>query len=277
MNQPLVSILLPTYKDARHLRRAIESVLMQTHKNWELIIIDDGLSREPLEIVREYKEKDQRIFHLKNENNLGIQKSLNVGLASAKGKYIARIDDDDEWIDAEKLEKQARFLEENQEYVLVGTNAQIVDEEGKVLATYAMPSDDASLRNRMLSKNCFIHSSIVALKSATEKVGKYDETENSRHIEDYDLWLRLGKIGKLQNLRFVGVRIMIHENSLTSKNRVLQARRMFSLIGKYKNSYPRFLLSKKILLLRIISFTLLKFLPIPDKILYKIQKIYKGI
>lgn len=277
MENPRISILLPTYKDANYIKRAIESVRAQSFSDWELIIVDDGLEEQPLRVIEEWKTKDQRIVYIKNEVNQGIQKSLNRGLAQARGEYIARIDDDDEWIDAEKLRDQVKFLEENKGYVLVGTNAQIENKSGEILGVYKMPLEDKDIRRRILSKNCFLHPSILALKKSIIEAGGYPEDLETKHIEDYALWLRLGLLGKFANLDSATVKITVHSNSLTAQNRIMQAKQMYELVRKYKSSYPGFTKGQMVLFLRVIGFHTLKYLPISDKILYKIQKVYKQI
>ena len=88
---PIVSIILPSYKKAQYISHAIESILGQSFSDWELIVIDDGLAFDTRQLIAGYAQKDKRIIVISNPKNLGIQKSLNKGLAMAKGKYIARI------------------------------------------------------------------------------------------------------------------------------------------------------------------------------------------
>ncbi len=272
---PIVSILLPTYKNASRLTLAIESVISQTYQDWELIIIDDGLTQGIKEQLKDYSIRDTRIIVLVNDQNVGIQKSLNRGLRQARGKYIARIDDDDIWIDTTKIAQQVEFFEHHSEYVLVGTHATICDENGILLGQYTMPQDDASIRRRMLIKNCFLHPTIMAKKIAIDQVGGYDERVESKHIEDYALWLQLGQIGKFANLPLFAVQLTIHADSLTFKNRFVQAKRMLQLIPRYQSLYPNFYPGYLILIIRGIGFGFLKIFPIPKRVLYFIQKIYK--
>lgn len=273
---PLISIILPTYKEAPQLTRALKSVIFQTFQDWELLIIDDGLTNDAI-LQLEAFQNETRIQIITNQENSGIQKSLNSGLRQASGKYIARIDDDDVWHDIYKLERQVNFLEQNSDYVLVGTNAIIVDEYGIQLGTYAMPQTDVAIRARLLSKNCFLHPTILARKDAIEKVGGYNETLEVRHIEDYALWLELGLVGKLANLSDPMVELTIHSQSVTFQNRIIQAKRMLSLIKQYKQKYPRYYLGVFLLGLRIAGFTFIAHVPFPKTILYWIQKIYKKI
>ncbi len=273
----LVSIILPTYKDAPFLARAITSVCSQRYADWELVIVDDGLSESAKRLIADIKAKDTRIIVIENERNLGVQRSLNRGIAAARGEFVARIDDDDEWIDPRKLDKQIAFFKENPEYVLVGTNAVICDEKGKELGTYSLPETDKAIRRKILSKNCFLHPTIMARKNAIEKAGGYSEREEAKHIEDYDLWLRLGTLGKFANLHEMLVRLMVHENSMTAQNRIVQARRMRNMICQFRREYPCFLFGYTLLTIRYLGFLFISIIPIPKKMLYGIQNIYKKI
>ena len=274
---PIVSIILPSYKQAQYISQAINSVLGQSFLDWELIIIDDGLVSDTRQLITGYSQKDSRIIVFSNPKNLGIQKSLNKGLSMAKGRYIARIDDDDQWIDNDKLKKQIDFLEINTDYVLLGTNAIICDEKMIDLQTYSMPGSDLEIRNRLLFKNCFLHSSVIIRKSALDKIGGYVESKRARNVEDYDLWLRLGRVGKINNLDIKSTRIIVCSNTITSKNRLMQAGRDMVLTFRYRRYYPYFFFALLIGLLRYLFFCAYAIFPISNKVLYKLQSMYKAI
>lgn len=276
MEQPVISIILPTYKDASFLRRAIESVISQQYKEWELLIIDDGLTKNAQTMISQYIALDKRIYVIKNGNNLGIQKSLHKAISVARGKFIARIDDDDEWIEPTKLDQQISFFESNEGYVLVGTNAIIANSNGESIGEYSLPKSDNEIRRRILLKNCFIHPSVLVRKDSIIAVGGYSKEENFKHIEDYELWLRLGIIGKFANIDSNMVKLTVHEDSITAKNRVVQTARMRNVIFLYKNKYPNFLLGYLLLSLRLVGFKIISLLPIPKSLLYFLQKLYKS-
>lgn len=240
---PKVSIILPTWKEAKYIKRSIESVLTQTFYSWELIIIDDGLYNERYKEIKEYIGKDKRIILLRNEENLGIQKTLNKGLKVAKGEYIARIDDDDEWISKDKLQKQVEFLDENHEYVLVGTGVIIVDEKGEELNRYLLPETDLKIRENILNRNCFCHIAIVFRKNTVIDLVGYSEEENTKHIEDYDLWFRLGLVGKFFNIPEFSVSVINRFEGVSSKNTINSSIKIIKLIKKYKNKYPHYYFS----------------------------------
>jgi len=240
MNIQIVSIILPTYNGARYIADAIESVQAQIFPQWELLVIDDGSTDNTLTIVQELALKDSRVIYLKNDHNLGIQKTLNRGLHVARGKYIARIDDDDQWIETKKLEKQVEFLDTHPDYVLVGTGVVMIDEENKELVRYLLPESDRDIRKKILGKNCFVHSSVLFKKEAALQFGGYDETQATRHVEDYDLWLKLGTDGKFANLSIYATQFMLREGGLSSRNKIEQFKKNIRLAKKYKKNYPRY-------------------------------------
>ena len=247
-----VSIILPTYNGAKNIEKAIRSVIDQSFKDWELLIIDDGSTDNIKTVLIPFIKEESRILYIKNESNLGIQKSLNLGLSFAKGEYIARIDDDDEWIDKDKLKKQVEFLDLNPDYVLVGTGTIAVVETGEKVCEYRLPEKDENIRKEILFKNCFIHSSVMFRKEIVLDVGGYDENESFKHIEDYHLWLLLGQKGKMANLPDLMVNFMIGNHGISSNNKLDQLKKDIRLIRLYKSLYPNYwiaLFSRKIFVL----------------------------
>lgn len=239
-SQPKISIILPTYNGARTVARAIESVIGQTFSSWELLVIDDGSTDGTAEVVKKYTESDARIRYLRNEVNLGIQKTLNRGIAESKGDYIARIDDDDAWAEPAKLALQAAYLDEHPHCVLVGTGTISVDKNGREITRYLSPESDASVRGHMLFRNCFVHSSVMFRKDAVMQAGGYSEDTSVRHVEDYDLWLRLGGLGDLANLPIYGVKFTVSSGSISAKNMLDQYAKNIALIKEYRHDYPRY-------------------------------------
>lgn len=269
-----VSIILPSYNGGKYIRTAIESILNQTFSDWELLIVDDGSVDNIKDIVVEYSKKDERIIYIKNENNLGIQKTLNKGIKEAKGEYIARIDDDDEWIDKDKLKKQVEFLDINQDYVLVGTGVIVVNESGDELFRYLLPETDQEIRSKILAKNCFVHSSIMFRKDTALSLGGYDESSDTKHIEDYNLWLRLGTLGNLHNIPIYAIKFALREGSISSANKQDQFRKNLKITKKFKNKYPNYFLAVIMSYIRIFIYGFILKSPIKFS-LNKIIKFYK--
>lgn len=272
---PLVSIILPTYNGARYIAAAIESVRAQTYTSWELIVLSDGSTDETASIVGEYGRNDARIIFVEHEQNLGIQKTLNKGLSLAKGTYIARIDDDDRWSAPDKLRQQVAYLEDHPDTVLVGTGAVVVDEYGTELFRYTLPQRDGDIRRALLGKNCFVHASVLFRKDAAVSCGGYSESIEQRHIEDYDLWLKLGTQGLVANLDMYGVTLIERSGSITATNRVIQAKRMRAEVILFRKKYPRFVRGYFVSCMRLVFFAIYRYLPFKEYLTPLIKAAYK--
>jgi len=129
MKNPEVTVLMSVYNGEKYLREAIDSILNQTFTDFEFLIVNDGSTDRTAEILRSYD--DPRIIIINNEKNIGLTKSLNIGLRMAKGEYIARMDADDVSM-PERLQKQIELLNQKKNTGLVGTYYTIINEKGKV-------------------------------------------------------------------------------------------------------------------------------------------------
>ncbi|KKT30509.1 MAG: hypothetical protein UW27_C0002G0027 [Parcubacteria group bacterium GW2011_GWA1_44_13] len=245
-----ISIILPTHNGASYIKQSIESVLKQTHQNFELIIINDGSSDNSEEIIKSFL--DTRIKYIKNDINLGLQKTLNLGINLAEGEYIARIDDDDFWNDEDKLIKQIELFKTNSKLVLVGTGMHAIDGAGNKKFDLILPETDKKIRGQILSRTSFIHSSVCFPKKAFLEVGGFDESERTKHVEDHDLWLKFGSLGKFHNIPSCSVTVRFHNKSVIGKNFRQQQYREMALIFKYGKYYPNFLQAVARSFLRII-------------------------
>lgn len=240
IENPLVSIVLPTYNGVKRLERAVESAIRQTYPNTEIIIINDGSTDETAGLISRLIEKNPRIVALTHAKNLGIVQALNDGIARARGKYIARLDDDDTWRDDEKIGKQVRFLEQCPEYGLVGGGTIVTDSSGKEIKRYMLPEKDEDIRKVLLIKNQFVHPSVMFRKDIFEKAGGY--REEFRYVEDWDLWLGIGRIAKFYNFPEFFVTYTDQEYDNPSHYRNLKIRRNIkmntALRKKYAHAYP---------------------------------------
>ncbi|MEN9582154.1 MAG: hypothetical protein RL641_108 [Candidatus Parcubacteria bacterium] len=273
----LVSIIMPTYNGSARILSAIESILAQTYTNWELIIVDDGSTDDTKGIVVNFSTHDSRIIYIKNEANLGIQKSLNRGISMAKGDYIARLDDDDTWNDIAKLEMQVGIFEKEQSCVLVGTGAILVNESGQETMRYLLPATDREIRNTLHRKNCFIHSSVMFRRDIAVKLGGYEESQDLRHVEDYDFWLRMGKEGTLANISLYAVTLMVRKESLSGKNKIVQLRRILNMLKNYRDDYPGFAIGYFQAMLRVGLYSVFAVIEkiMPKKLWYYLVRVYK--
>ena len=182
MDSPLVTILMPVYNAERFLKRAIDSILSQTYKNIEFLIIHDGSTDSSLEIIRSYK--DDRIVLVENDKNRGLIYSLNIGLERSKGKYIARMDADDVSF-PERIKKQCNFLEKNLNVGILGTYIQD-ESKFKVYANSKLNSNE--LKARVIFNNIFNHPTIM-FRNSFLRENKISYNPDYTHAEDYNLWL----------------------------------------------------------------------------------------
>ena len=141
---PEISVIMSVYNEPKeYLIRSIESILNQTFKDFEFIVILDNPKNEiARNIAKEYSLKDERIVFIKNEENIGLTKSLNKGISISKGKFIARMDADD-ISHPKRFEEQISFLNKNNEYGLCGTKAYLIDENGKILENLVHPLNNS--------------------------------------------------------------------------------------------------------------------------------------
>lgn len=178
---PNVSIIMGVYncKNYNLLRKSVDSVLQQTYKDFEFIICDDGSTNDTLEELNNLSQLDSRIKILSYKQNRGLNHALNVCLAASKGKYIARQDDDD-ISKPERLEKQVRFLDENPEYAIVGTCADVFDDKG-IWGQYGVPEEPQ--KKDFLWNSPFMHPTMMMRKEellsggGTEKPKKQDDAK----------------------------------------------------------------------------------------------------
>jgi len=199
IKKPLVSVIIPTCNGAKYIKRALKSVLNQTYRDIEMVIIEDGSRDETPQIISQFAQRDPRIVILTNEANIGFVKSLNKGIKEAKGKYISRIDDDDFWCDPRKLDKQVDFLEARPDYVLIGSGMIKIDDKNREIARYLFLEKDEDIRKSILIDNLFSHGTVLFRKDAFEKVKGY--SEEFGFFADMDLSMKLGEVGKFHNFQ----------------------------------------------------------------------------
>lgn len=237
--EPIVSIILPTHNRKELLKKAITSVQSQSLKDWELIVVDDISSDGTVEMMELYEKEDERIqYHrLEKDKVFGITKYLNHGINIAKGRYIARLDDDDSWCHPDKLKIQVAYLDKNPECVLVGSGAILVNEKDEDLYKYYKNETDKKIRQYALFSNPFTHTTVLFRKDAALSVGGYKKMQ---YAEDWDLWLKLGKLGKLYNFKEHFTRYLSAGQNNSFLHLKSQSKTLFSIIRTYKDSYPNY-------------------------------------
>ncbi len=187
MSAPKVSVLLPVYNGLGVVRTAIQSVLRQDFRDFELVIVDDGSSDGTAEILAAARSKDERIVVVRNATNRGLIASLNRGLASCRGEYVARQDADDV-SSPERLRLQAAHLDAHPEVgVVASAYYRLRDGETRILRR--PPAEDTAIRWKLLFGNCWCHSTVMFRRDLLDA----GETAYGAflHAEDYELWCRL--------------------------------------------------------------------------------------
>jgi glycosyltransferase involved in cell wall biosynthesis len=188
-HKTIVSVILPVYNGAAFLRESIDSILAQTFRDLELIIIDDGSTDATAEIVFSYR--DNRVRFLQNEVNLGLIESLNKGLRTAKGEFIARMDADDVAF-PQRLEKQLEIFRSNSSVLVCGSNYAI---EGSSIFQYrSKVTDNDYLKSNLLFATCFSHPTVM-MRNVFKKLDIWYDPAY-RHAEDYRLWTTLAQYGE---------------------------------------------------------------------------------
>lgn len=207
---------MSVYNEEEWVSKAIDSMLKQTYKNFEFIIVNDGSKDGTLAILNKYAKKDKRIKVI-NQTNTGLTIALNNGLAKCSGDYIARMDADN--LSAPKrLEKQVKFLESHKDYALVGSWREDVFLDSKRILKLPTSNDDIK---KGLVRTCMISHSSVLIRTKIMKKYKYDP--KFRTSQDYDLWVRIAKKYKLANLPEVLTLAYYRSNSITRTKSLIKA------------------------------------------------------
>lgn len=191
---PQVSVILPVYNAGEHLHAAIQSILDQTFTDLEFIIINDGSTDGSDQVIRSFT--DPRIQYITTKNQ-GLASSLNQAIASSKAPLIARHDHDD-MAHPDRLTRQVDHLQRHPEVGLLGTWAEVVSNEEKIIGVLEHPTDHASICYALLFDSPFVHPSVIFRRDVFEKTGGYDPDPTL--FEDLDLWQRMAEITEVANL-----------------------------------------------------------------------------
>ena len=210
---PKVTVLMPAYNGEKYLREAIDSILSQTFRDFEFLIINDGSTDATVEIINSYTDHRVRLVH--NDANLGLIATLNKGLDMARGEFVARQDADD-ISHPTRLEKQISFMDSHPEVVLLGTQVHYIDQYGKKYNSYGeyKARGELAIRWQLIFDNPFAHSSVMMRTGIVRDIGGYDE--HFLACEDYDLWSRLVYAHSADNLKEALLYYRCHPSSMTA-------------------------------------------------------------
>lgn len=228
---PKVSIIMPCYNSEKYIEKAIQSVLEQTYRNFELIIIDDDSTDKTWEIIEQYAKKDFRVICTqKDENEKGISKSMNKGIEMARGKYITRMDSDDIII-PEKIFRQVQFLDKNEEYGVCSVNIAMMDNLGNIYNENVYPEQKVPSEWTFLWTNpvpnapCMYRTSIIKGNNIT--------FSNLRTAEDYDFLEKLITKTKVYMINLPLYYYRYNEKSTYNKNRIETFKNSLNISKRY--------------------------------------------
>jgi glycosyltransferase involved in cell wall biosynthesis len=207
--EPLVSVIIPTYNRSRFLSETLDSVLNQTYKDTEIIVVDDGSTDGTAQLVRKYARRIRYIYQKRSERS----SARNRGVRESCGEYVAFLDSDDLWL-PEKIERQVKVLNEKREIGVVYTDVQFIDECGRAyegtICWAALQRKRRSLYEDLMTRNVISGSasSVLLRRECLETAGPFDEGMNA--CEDLDLWRRLAAHYRFHKIDLPLVKLRVH-------------------------------------------------------------------
>lgn len=207
-SEKLVSIVLPIYNGEKYMNLSIDSILSQTYKNWELIIIDDCSTDKTPEIAKSYADKDARISYYRNEVNLKLPRGLNRGFSLSKGDYLTWTSDDNLYL-PEAIERMLNTLQkENTDFVFA--TCDVINQDGEVVEIIKAPKN---YKKAILGGN-FVGACFMYTRKVYETIGEYNP--DNFLVEDYDYWLKIFAKFDVSNIQDVLYQYRWHDGALTS-------------------------------------------------------------
>jgi GT2 family glycosyltransferase len=193
---PRLTVFTPFYRNIEYFDETIASVLSQSYRDFEYLMINDGPKENAEAIVARYN--DPRIRIITTETPLGLSGSRNAGLQEARGDLIAFIDSDD-FCEPDRFAKQIAFLDEHPDHIVVGGALRYINEQSRTIGGRVYVEDDEQIKRSIVVANCIAQPSVMARRAALIAAGGY--THDFPAAEDYDLWLRAARLGKFHNLQ----------------------------------------------------------------------------
>lgn len=200
-DNPLVSVIISTYNDGQYIMEAIDSILCQSYKNLEVVIIDDASTDNTTQILEEIVDDRVHVFH--NPKNFKLAHNLNVAISKSSGKYIARMDADDIAV-KDRIAKQVEFMEANPEVDVCGSYAQTFGFSNTLL-TY--PVSQEEIKAKLLFENAMCHPAVMFRKESIDF--EYDESFSAG--QDYELWSRIVWNKQIRNIPEVLLKYREHK------------------------------------------------------------------
>lgn len=214
-NEPLISVVMPAYNAQKFIRSAIESILSQTFKNFEVIIINDCSTDNTLKILKSFARKDPRIRIINNKTRLNIAASLNKGISMAESNLIARMDADDISF-PNRLELQYGLINSSKNISVVGADIIIMDIDEQEIAIRSYPNSSKKLKACLFRYSPFAHPTVCFRKNIFEEVGGYNPKYSP--TEDLDLWFRLGSKYNFGSVKKPLLKYRLYKDSSSNKS-----------------------------------------------------------
>jgi glycosyltransferase involved in cell wall biosynthesis len=218
VSRPRLSVVLAVRDGAEYVAEAIGSILAQSFRDFELIVVDDGSADATPAILRGIDDPRLRVV---TQPARGLTLALNRGVAESRADLVARLDADDVAL-PDRFARQLAALDADPALGVLGTGAEEIDAAGRVVGTVVPPLDDAAIRRALIRANPFIHSSVVFRRAAFEAAGGYDPAFPV--AQDYDLWMRMSEVTRMANLAAPLVRRRLTP-AMVSRARVGERRR----------------------------------------------------
>jgi glycosyltransferase involved in cell wall biosynthesis len=233
---PKISILLPAYNVAPYIRGAMESILSQSFKDFELLVFEDASTDETLDILSTFKDSRVRLLH--STVNRGYITHLNEGLLQAQGEYIARMDADDIAV-ALRLEKQCNYLDQNPEISVLGSDVYTTFEDGKRGPLWKYPETPEKVAARLLFHTSHAHPAVMFRRELVDKgLFRYDESFYS--AEDYELWTRLAGQVRMANISLPLLYYRISKQQVSNVLKPTQVELSIKIRNAYVSRYRKF-------------------------------------
>lgn len=232
MNNPIISVIMPVYNGARYLRESIDSILNQTFKDFEFIIINDGSTDNSEEIILSYN--DPRIVYLKNKVNSKICVTLNRGIDAARGNYIARFDCDDIAL-PNRLERQKQYLDKHPEIGIIGSDI-IIFGKGDEDHYFGFVHNPDECKAGLLFNTCFAHPAVM-MRTRILLEHNLHYREEYKGIEDFEMWWRISQYAEMANLPEALIRYRKHPEQETQNVSVSVTKKSIEFIAERFRSY----------------------------------------
>jgi len=257
-NVPKISVVMSVFDGASFVKEAIDSILNQTFSDFEFIIVDNASKDNTKEIISSYS--DSRVILIENKENVGQTKALNIGIRRSRGEYIARMDADDVSL-SQRFKLQYECLEKDKSIAVVGSWHEEINEKGKHLRYFTMPTNSLEIKCYLISPGelgyyCLSHPTVLVRRNVLFEAGLYDEQYCT---QDYDLWSRIIRKHKIVNL-----------NKFLVKHRISNRQQTREFRDKVAADAEKIIISN--IRYYLPSLTEVDYLPLARMLLYKSQE-----